>query len=169
MTPVEKAAWTVFGFCATIYVTVAGNAIQEGVPNPWFAYWWTTLLLVAAALAGVVGVVLLTVRGVRHLRGRKKAKFEAAVNKEVERRAPPAKPTAHIAVPGVFNYNRGNIVGNIYDSSLSYKWKNGVLAAKAIPEGQGYRVQDDEGIDIGYAKDHEEIAALVENYYPEVS
>lgn len=169
MPSANRASWSVSGTCATIYVAVVGNSIQEGAPNPWFAYWWSTALLVVAALFGGVGVVLTTIWGVRHIRARKKEKFEAAVNKEVERRARPVTPTAHVAVPGIHKYPRGNVLENIHDSSLSYKWKNGVRAAKAIPEGQGYRVNDPEGNEIGYAKDRDEIAALVEDHFPEVS
>lgn len=172
MNQVVKGAWSICGTFAVAYLTVVGVAAQLEKPQPWFAYWWHMWLLVIAALAGAVALLVLVFRGlatlVRHIQAQKKARFEAAVKKEAERQKL-TKHTAYIAVPGVFNYKRGNVVGNIYDSSLSYKWKNGVLAARAIPEGQGYRVQDDEGIDIGYAKDHDEIAALVENYYPEVS
>lgn len=169
MPSANKASWSVSGTCATIYVAVVGIAIQEGAPNPWFAYWWSTVLLVVAAFAGGVGAVLTTTRGVRHIRARKKEKFEAAVNKEVERRARLAKRTAHIAAPGIHKSPRGNVHESIHDKSLSYEWKNGVLAAKAIPEGQGYRVNDPEGSEIGYAKDRDEFAALVEDHFPEVS
>lgn len=162
MTPAEKAAWSVFVPCAPIYIGIVQIATQREEPNPWFAYSWGTLLLVVTVLAGVVGIALLIGRGVRHV-------FEKAVNKEIERRAPPAKPTAYVAAPGSYKYPRGNVLENIYDRSLSYKWRNGMLAAKAMPEGQGYRVHDPEGNDIGFAKDRDSIAALVEGHFPEVS
>lgn len=172
MNQVVKGAWSICGTFGVAYLTVVGVAAQLEKPQPWFAYWWHMWLLVIAALAGAVALLLLMFKGlatlVRHIRVRKKAKFEEAVNKEVERRAPPAKPTAHVAVPGSYKYPRGNVLENIHDRSLSYKWRNGIPAAKAIPEGQGYRVHDIEGNEIGYARDRDSIAALVEDHFPEV-
>lgn len=72
-------------------------------------------------------------------------------------------------MPGVYNYKRGDLILNIRDSSLSFRWKNGVVAAKAIPEGQGYRVYDNHENEIGFAKDRNGVVALIDDHFPEVS
>lgn len=150
------------------YFAVVGIAATQGEPDIWFAYWWNTLLLGVTAVTGIGGVILLVTEKIRNAVAQRNSKFETAVNNAFERGRASANHAASIAVPGHYSYPRGDLIMNLLDRSLTFRWKNGELAAKAIPEGQGYCVDDDKGNKIGYAKDRDGIVALIDKRLPEV-